>query len=93
MGKVEWVPCSHCGEDIRSDAKACRHCGSDENTGWSEDTYLDGIDLPEAGQYEDNLDAEGFTKREKTKGRIVVGAVALLLVALFAAWLIRQIHF
>lgn len=30
-------------------AKACRECGSDESTGWSEDTLYDGLDLPDPG--------------------------------------------
>ena len=91
MGKSDWVACPHCGEEIRSDAKACRHCGSDENTGWSEDTYLDGVDLPEAGEYEDGLEAEGFRKAPKSKSRMLIGVVALTLIALFVAWLLRQV--
>src|SRR5689334_11882013 len=67
MGKTEWVACPHCGGEIRSDAKACRHCGSDEETGWSEATYLDGIDLPEEDDYGDALEREGFL-RDSTGG-------------------------
>lgn len=38
--------CPHCGADLPARAKFCPECGSDENTGWSEDTYLDGVSLP-----------------------------------------------
>ena len=31
------VPCPHCGAEIRSDAKFCRHCGSSDSDGWRED--------------------------------------------------------
>lgn len=39
--------CPNCGADVPGNAKSCPECGSDENTGWSDDTYLDGISLPE----------------------------------------------
>jgi uncharacterized membrane protein YvbJ len=93
MSKTDWVACPHCGEEIKRDAKACRHCGSDENTGWSEGTYLDGIDLPEEGAYADNLEREGFQKSKPGQGRIFFGAVAVVLILIFAAWLIRQAGF
>jgi len=38
--------CPNCGAELPAGARVCRECGSDENTGWSENTYLDGIDLP-----------------------------------------------
>jgi len=38
--------CPNCGEPLPPKARACPACGSDENTGWSDSTYLDGIDLP-----------------------------------------------
>ena len=93
MSKTDWVACPHCGEEIKRDAKACRHCGSDENTGWSEGTYLDGIDLPEEGAYEDNLESEGFQKAKPSRGRIFLGAIAAVLILIFATWLVRQAGF
>jgi hypothetical protein len=88
---ADWVACPHCGERIRRDAKACRHCGSDERTGWSESTYLDGIDLPEEGDYDAGLEREGFRKPAAGAGRWLTGAVATLLILLFLAWLLRGI--
>jgi hypothetical protein len=38
--------CPNCGEPVPAGAAACPHCGADERTGWSEETYLDGVDLP-----------------------------------------------
>ncbi len=38
--------CPNCGETVPAGATACPHCGADEFTGWSEETYLDGVDLP-----------------------------------------------
>ena len=51
--------CPNCGANVPRDAKACPECGSDEQTGWSEETHVDGIDLPD-----DNFDYDDFVKRE-----------------------------
>ncbi|MHC4139344.1 MAG: hypothetical protein ACYSR1_05760, partial [Planctomycetota bacterium] len=34
------------GAEVPIKAKSCPDCGSDEKTGWSEDTMYDGLDLP-----------------------------------------------
>jgi|GEM_PF-2576671 len=39
--------CPNGGGEVRQGAPVCPHCGSDENTGWSSQTYMDGIDLAE----------------------------------------------
>jgi len=41
--------CPNCGADVPAGASACRECGSDDSTGWSEDTLYDGLDLPDPG--------------------------------------------
>jgi RNA polymerase subunit RPABC4/transcription elongation factor Spt4 len=93
----DWVACPHCGERIPSKAKACRYCGSDERTGWSEGTYLDGIDLPDEDDYADSLEREGLgnralrAPRKSAGGRWLMGAVASLLILLFLLWLLRGI--
>jgi len=46
MKSNDYFVCPVCGAMLPMDAKVCRDCGSDESTGWSENTYLDGIDLP-----------------------------------------------
>ena len=51
--------CPNCGANVPREAKACPECGSDEQTGWSEETHVDGIDLPD-----DNFDYDDFVKRE-----------------------------
>ena len=89
----DWVACPHCGERIRRDAKSCRHCGSDDRTGWSEAAYLDGLDLPEAGDYEEGLEREGFRKPKADPGRWLAGGVASILVLAFLLWLLRGIVF
>ncbi len=63
MKKQEYVPCPYCGEMIKSSARACKHCGSDERTGWSDDTYLDGIDIGD-----EDFDYEETAAREFSHG-------------------------
>lgn len=86
----DWVACPHCGEKIKRNAKACRHCGSDDRTGWSNDTYMDGIDLPEEGDYEDGLEREGFRKPSAGPNRWVMAGVSVALILIFAMWLLKS---
>jgi hypothetical protein len=51
--------CPNCGADIPPKAKACPECGSDESTGWSEDAYAGGLDLPE-----EHFDYNDYLRRE-----------------------------
>lgn len=83
------VVCPHCGGEIKRHAKSCRHCGSDDSTGWSEGTYMDGIDTPEEGDYEDGLEREGFRRPAAGPNKLLVGAVSTILIVLFALWLLR----
>ena len=53
MANDPTVMCPNCGEEIKKRAKVCPHCGADEETGWSDGTYLDGIDLPGDSDYEE----------------------------------------
>ena len=57
--------CPNCGAALPANAKACPECGSDENTGWSENTYMDGIDLPL-----DDDEYEEIRAKEFSNGRI-----------------------
>ena len=51
--------CPNCGAEVPRNAKACPECGSDEQTGWSEETHVDGLDLPE-----EKFDYDNFVERE-----------------------------
>ena len=51
--------CPNCGAEIPPGAKACPECGSDDQTGWSEEARTDSLDLPE-----ENFDYADFVKRE-----------------------------
>jgi len=51
--------CPNCGAEVPHNAKACPECGSDEQTGWSEEAHASGLDLPE-----EQFDYDGFVNRE-----------------------------
>ena len=78
--------CPACGAEVPAKAKACPECGSDEKTGWSENTVYDGTDIedPEEFNYED------WKRRELRPHKPLFGwlwvfvAVALLLFFLYA---------
>ncbi len=90
MKNEAYIPCPYCGEEIKATAKACPHCGSDESTGWGDNTYLDGIDVGDSFDYEDMV-AQEFpgTKKKGTsffRWKTIVGGVML---ALFLLMLLR----
>jgi hypothetical protein len=51
--------CPNCGAEVPPKSKACPECGSDENTGWSDDAHRESLGLPE-----ENFDYDDFVKRE-----------------------------
>lgn len=80
----DWFACPNCGAEVPAGAKSCPECGSDENTGWSEDTYLDGVTLPG----EDDGDAPSDHSGMLDKSRPVWMAAAILLLVLAALFLV-----
>lgn len=44
--------CPNCDAEVPMKALSCPECGSDEQTGWSDDTMYDGMDLPAFETYE-----------------------------------------
>ena len=51
--------CPQCGAEVPPKALACPECGSDYETGWSEEAAAQRLDLPD-----DNFDHEQFVKEE-----------------------------
>ena len=81
------VPCPYCGEMIKRKSKACPHCGSDEQTGWSDDTYLDGIDIGDDVDYDSLVEKEFSGTKHSIKWwrswKTITGIVLLLLFLVF----------
>ena len=68
--------CPLCGGEVDSKARACPHCGSDEKTGWSESTYLDGIDLYDDSDYEETIRREfGIRKTGLSKKQVLISSM------------------
>ena len=70
--------CPVCGADVPRRAKSCPECGACEKSGWSEDQYLDGLNLPDENfNYEEDTALEfgrGSRKTGKTgKQRTLAG--------------------
>jgi uncharacterized protein CbrC (UPF0167 family) len=81
--------CVYCGEQIDAAARACPHCGSDENTGWSEKTYLDGIDFVDEDQYEEIREQEfsrgtSFPAWQIITGIVLLGVIVMMILS--SAW-------
>jgi hypothetical protein len=69
---------------MREGARSCPHCGSDEKTGWSTDTYLDGVGLPDDTSYEEMCRDEfgsGQVRHGGSRRRILFMAIACVVTA------------
>jgi hypothetical protein len=70
--------CPVCGAEVPGGSKSCPECGACEKSGWSEDQYLDGIDLPE--DVETSASSPGY-------GKWWVFVALLLLLAMIVLYL------
>lgn len=74
--------CPVCGADVPAGAHACPDCGACADTGWSEETVYDGLDLP--GQ-------EEVARAPRSRSRAWLGAIALLtIVALVLVFILGR---
>ncbi len=64
--------CPNCGEFVEVGEKACEECGSCSETGWSDESMYDGIDL-------DNGQEEGVRDNRLLGTIVSIGLLALLL--------------
>ena len=70
------VTCPHCGSEVPDGAANCKECGSDADTGWAR----------HADHY--GLLSEESIEPPRSTGRVAKGAVALVVVAAFAAFFV-----
>ncbi len=59
----DYFICPNCGTEVPIKALSCPECGSDEKTGWSEDTMYDGLDLPEVEESKTRTTTSLFQKQ------------------------------
>jgi uncharacterized membrane protein YvbJ len=83
--------CPNCGARVPSGAKACPECGSDEQTGWSEEASASDLDLPEEKfDYDDFVEREFGGKSPVPRGiHWLWWVTALLLLGLFLFFWLR----
>ncbi len=69
-------------------AKACPECGSDEKTGWSDEAYASGLDLPDDEFDYDKFVANEFGEKKKVIPRHVrpIWFITGVVVVLFLLW-------
>lgn len=82
MKNQDKIPCPYCGEMISPKAHSCPSCGSDDQTGWSEQTYLDGISLDDDLDYQDIYNHEFNQDKNQLpwwkSWKILVGLIILV---------------
>ena len=77
-------PCPNCGAEVRAGSRSCPECGSDEETGWSDDTLYDGLDLPEPDR-RGRDDASPPPRRSGLSAARAYRIAAVVLLLMFAA--------
>ena len=91
----DYFVCPHCGAEVETGARSCPECGSDEQTGWAEDADVAGLDLPSGYGGEDGFDYDDYVRREfgpadrPSATRVVLTALALVLVLALLVWLLN----
>ncbi len=85
--------CPNCGAHVPPNARACPHCGSDDQTGWSEEAYTSDLGLPDEGfDYDDFVRREFGGAQPKPRGiRWFWWVIAVVLLAAFAFFFLRMV--
>jgi uncharacterized membrane protein YvbJ len=95
MANRDYFVCPSCGEELPLKAKFCPECGSDEQTGWSEDWIYDGVDIPALDEEEETEykhKRRGITKNSRRS--LQRKRLALIFFLLFIlVFLLRFIRF
>lgn len=78
----DYFVCPHCGATVHVNATFCSECGSDDQTGWSEDAGSSPFDLGTDFDYDEFIerefsDATPVTTRDSAK-RIAVSLIVVL---------------
>jgi uncharacterized membrane protein YvbJ len=85
--------CPNCGQEVPAKARACPTCGADEQTGWSQNTYLDNAGLPDDEEYAEIYNREfGRPKRFAKRPWLVIGTGIILLALALAGFLRMVLH-
>lgn len=88
MSKRDAFICPHCDALVPGNARACPECGSDEETGWSDDAKLNRLGIPTQSHfsdedYNDILPGRPRIQRKNRTGDVIRIALIVLLLAVF----------
>lgn len=72
----DYFNCPNCGAEVPIRALVCPSCGADEDTGWSDETLYDGLDLPEIE--ETGIQQKGTPLFQNRRFLCVVAIVTIL---------------
>jgi hypothetical protein len=86
MGDLTFT-CPVCGADVLRNAKACPECGACEKSGWNEDRYLDGLNLPGEGFDDPTYSARQIGNGDRMTGRQRLLLIITVLLIVAMAWL------
>jgi hypothetical protein len=90
--EISLVPCPHCGGDIRHDASSCRHCGSSDADGWSDEGSDGGYYFGDADgddfDYDQYIEEHHSSSLTSTSLSPLWRAVIVVLVVAFVASLL-----
>lgn len=78
------IGCPHCGAEIRSDARFCRHCGSSDEDGWRDEEDVGDEEFDYDQYVADNFPSSNYRTGTKPLWRIVA---VVLLVLFFLGFL------
>ena len=82
--------CPNCGAAVPANATACPACGSDEQTGWSEQAHSADLGLPdEEFDYSEFVQREFSTQPKPHGMHWFWWSIALLLLAVLLTWWIH----
>ncbi len=73
----DYFICPNCGAEVSVKALSCPECGSDEKTGWSEDTMYDDLDLP---AFEET---RGNSSKSLFQNKFILYVVAIMTILAF----------
>ena len=75
--------CPHCGAEISDDARFCRHCGSSDADGWSDEADVAVDDDFDYDEFVEQHFSDGLTNTQISP---IWRFVAVLLLVSFVAW-------
>jgi hypothetical protein len=89
MSNDKTFSCPVCSAELKNGTKVCYNCGSDDKTGWSENSYLDGIELPyDDDEYEEIREKE--FNHSTHRGMNWVTITGFILIVIFTILILKM---